>query len=80
MYIVFIATPRVNLYHPLSKHGAEFAEYLIIIISHIYYPMCYDFVSILYPCGMCDCSTDNKFNSLTIISFVDLVSHFIDTH
>ena len=41
--------------------------------------MCYDFVSISYPCGMCDCSTDNKFNSLTIISCVDLVTHFIDT-
>ena len=42
--------------------------------------MCFDFVSSLYPCGMCDCSTHNKFNSLTIISCVDLVTHFIDTH
>ena len=25
-----------------------------------------DFVSILYPCELCDCSTDNKGNSLTI--------------
>ena len=42
--------------------------------------MCYDFVSILYPCGMCDCSTDNKCNSLTIISCVDQVTHFMVTH
>ena len=40
-----MATPRVNLYHPLSKHGAEIAEYIIIIISHIY-TQC---VMILYP-------------------------------